>query len=640
MSGTFYLGRYNCIEPIGAGALGETFRAKIYGVAGFEKQLAVKRIRAELCADPGFLERFVKAASAASALGHDRITQIHEVGAQGSLYYVAADLARGIDAWRLHVGTKQRGEALTPDSAVTLVLDVLEGLAYAHGRRDLSANGVLHLGLGPQSVMVSPEGDARLLDVGLFAALAVPGWASDERASIVSWVAPEVSGGGAPDVRADVFSAGALLYLLLSGSAPFSGVTTAEIRQKQLAGPPPPPACDGGLQAALGRALAPDAAARFPSVEAFTEALRPLLTSRAARARGDLAMLVRRLSAQASAPAPQEPVLEPTKNTFAGVGPADAVPVQRVVLPGPATEKGMEAVDPLGATAAMPVLPVGGPKSDAPLAPPITLQAAPQVVVVEPLKPPPGERPEAEPLRTLLPVLPRTARVAALPDAPSRGMRRALIAGGAALSALAGAGLWIYFSGAEPAVPPTTTPTTTTPTVLVPPAASVAATPTPVAPIAQSTAPSPAPAKGSAALIVSTVPAGAALFVDGEPRGPAPLSLPLPSGPHQVVAIAEHSKIRQEEVRVDGTTRLAWTLEPARTSGPAGLKIRCKSRGELRILIDGADSGFACPNETRINTTPGEHTVGLYSPKSGKTVEVKATVKDDVDHSTRIYLSY
>src|SRR3954464_12183225 len=93
----FYLGRYNCIERLGAGLLGDTWRAKVYGVAGFEKQFAVKRLHAQLCQDEAFVSRFVKAATAYAALDHERIARVHEVNVQGAQYYIASDLIRGID---------------------------------------------------------------------------------------------------------------------------------------------------------------------------------------------------------------------------------------------------------------------------------------------------------------------------------------------------------------------------------------------------------------------------------------------------------------------------------------------------------------------------------------------------------------
>src|SRR5438105_1581054 len=90
----FYLGRYNCVERIGTGPLGETFRAKIYGVAGFEKQFAVKRLHAALFVDEAFVGRFVEAAQIYGELDDGHIAKLHEVNAQGSQYYLAVDLVR------------------------------------------------------------------------------------------------------------------------------------------------------------------------------------------------------------------------------------------------------------------------------------------------------------------------------------------------------------------------------------------------------------------------------------------------------------------------------------------------------------------------------------------------------------------
>src|SRR5262249_54980266 len=156
---------------------------------------------------------------------------------------------------QLVAGLKTRDEAITADAALTLALDILEALAYAHGRKDLLPNGVLHLGLSPRSVLITAEGDAKLVDVGLFPALAVPGWATDARAPPLRGGAPGVAEGAAADARADVFSVGAVMQLVLSGSSPFAANNAAEIRKRKLSGPPRPPACEGRIQQALQKAL-------------------------------------------------------------------------------------------------------------------------------------------------------------------------------------------------------------------------------------------------------------------------------------------------------------------------------------------------------------------------------------------------
>src|SRR4051812_34966243 len=97
MDRSFYLGRYNCVEELGSGPRGDTFRAKTYGVAGFEKQYALKRLHADLCADPAFVRRFVTAATAAAQLDHERLVRVQELNVQGAQYYLASDLVHGWD---------------------------------------------------------------------------------------------------------------------------------------------------------------------------------------------------------------------------------------------------------------------------------------------------------------------------------------------------------------------------------------------------------------------------------------------------------------------------------------------------------------------------------------------------------------
>src|ERR1700750_1168441 len=105
---TFYLGRYNCIEQLGTGPIGETYRAKIYGVAGFEKQFAVKRLHPHLSEDESFVARFVQAASAFAGLENARIARVHEVNAQGAQYYIVVDLVRGLDVRKMLDLLRQR----------------------------------------------------------------------------------------------------------------------------------------------------------------------------------------------------------------------------------------------------------------------------------------------------------------------------------------------------------------------------------------------------------------------------------------------------------------------------------------------------------------------------------------------------
>src|SRR5262249_17946428 len=154
----------------------------------------------------------------------ERIARVHEVNVQGAQYYVASDLIRGIDLAKLGEALGQRGEAMSPDAAMLIALDVADALGHAHARNDLLQTGVLHLRLSPRSSMIPHEGVVRVLGVGLCAPLVRPGWAdAAQAAQNAPYFAPEVLRGSGFDGRADVFSLGVLLYELLSGRPPFAG---------------------------------------------------------------------------------------------------------------------------------------------------------------------------------------------------------------------------------------------------------------------------------------------------------------------------------------------------------------------------------------------------------------------------------
>jgi hypothetical protein len=143
-------------------------------------------------------------------------------------------------------------------------------------------------------------------------------------------------------------------------------------------------------------------------------------------------------------------------------------------------------------------------------------------------------------------------------------------------------------------------------------------------------------------LSVTTTPPGATLWIDGEARGQSPLTWPAPAGPHRVIAVLSGYRLVQKSVTSEAQgSAVALTLEPAKlpaeVAGPGGLKVRCHTLNELRILVDGHDTGLTCPNDARINVAPGEHKIGLQSPRTGEIKELDGSVGDDADHSTRIY---
>ncbi|HEY1587806.1 MAG TPA: PEGA domain-containing protein [Polyangia bacterium] len=248
---------------------------------------------------------------------------------------------------------------------------------------------------------------------------------------------------------------------------------------------------------------------------------------------------------------------------------------------------------------------------------------------------------------------------------PRRGGTAAVLGGVGLLAAVGGLAIYAGLSGSTPMV---TTPggaATPQPTIV---AAAVfdAARPEDLARIAEApsdlatavaenaakkpptaltpSAPTPsAPTGAPGTFAVGSTPDGAAVFVDGEPRGTTPAQIELAPGRHSFVVLGEGEKMAQQTVVVAAGGRLDVLLEPAKlpaaVAGSAGLKVRCKSHGELRIFVDGADSGRTCPNEERISVAPGPHKIGLFSARTGEMHESEHEVTEG-NNSTRVYVKY
>lgn len=143
---------------------------------------------------------------------------------------------------------------------------------------------------------------------------------------------------------------------------------------------------------------------------------------------------------------------------------------------------------------------------------------------------------------------------------------------------------------------------------------------------------------GGNKLLLSSIPT-AAIFVDGKPIGHTPATLVL-SGTHRLVLVAEKRKIWQQAVEPGAP--LSVTLEPVRLvppiAGKAGLKVRCASKGKLRLLVDGTDTGVSCPSN-RISLSPGTHQIGFLQPATGEK-HVHTVVVKDINRSVRLYTKY
>jgi Tol biopolymer transport system component len=221
------LGPYEILAPLGAGGMGEVYRARDDRL---KREVAIKVLPAELAADPDRRGRFEREARAASALSHPNILTVYDIGSADSTVYIAMELVEG--------GTLKDLVASGPvpvRKLLELATQIAEGLAAAH------AAGIVHRDLKPANVMVSKHGFAKVLDFGL-AKLVTPedGEVSALQTAAgdatrpgmvmgtVGYMSPEQAAGRPLDFRSDQFSFGSILYEMATGKRAFERGTTAE----------------------------------------------------------------------------------------------------------------------------------------------------------------------------------------------------------------------------------------------------------------------------------------------------------------------------------------------------------------------------------------------------------------------------
>ena len=279
------LGHYTLLERVSVGGMAEVFRARDDRERPPNRFLALKRVLPGLAEDPAFLDMFVEEARLAVQLHHANICDIFELGQQGDLLYLVMEFIAGRDLLQLQRHLVGQGRVMSGAQAIHIILELLDALDYAHRKVD-DAGRPLHLvhrDISPQNVMVSFDGEVKLLDFGI--ARAGTG-VRRTRAGVLkgkfAYLSPEQAAGGPADQRSDLFAVGILLHEMLTGSRLFSAPSEFETldRVRSLQAPSvcaSQPHLPPALDAILGRALAKAPAERFASAAAFASELRALL---------------------------------------------------------------------------------------------------------------------------------------------------------------------------------------------------------------------------------------------------------------------------------------------------------------------------------------------------------------------------
>jgi serine/threonine protein kinase len=214
------------LERINVGGMAEVFKAKAFGVEGFERIVAVKRILPNIAEDKEFITMFVDEAKIAVQLNHANIAQIFDLGKVDDSYFIALEYVHGKDLRAIFDHCRQSSESMPVAQACFITMKVCEGLDYAHNKRDATGRelGLVHRDISPQNVLLSYEGEIKIIDFGIAKAA---GKASKTQAGILKgkfgYMSPEQVRGMPLDRRSDIFSLGIVLYELLTGERLFVG---------------------------------------------------------------------------------------------------------------------------------------------------------------------------------------------------------------------------------------------------------------------------------------------------------------------------------------------------------------------------------------------------------------------------------
>jgi serine/threonine protein kinase len=219
-------GKYLLLERVNVGGMAEVFKAKTFGVAGFERILAIKRILPNLVEDDEFIRMFIDEARIAVQLNHTNIVQIYELGKHGDHYYIAMEYVPSRDLRAILDRMRSNGQLMPIPQAAYVTKKVCEGLDYAHKKRDPSGNpmNIIHRDVSPQNILVGFEGEVKVIDFGIAKAA---NRASKTQAGVLKgkfgYMSPEQVRGLPTDRRSDIFAVGVLLYEMLTGERLFIG---------------------------------------------------------------------------------------------------------------------------------------------------------------------------------------------------------------------------------------------------------------------------------------------------------------------------------------------------------------------------------------------------------------------------------
>jgi TonB family protein len=330
-------GEYVLLEKIATGGMAEVWKARMRGVEGFQKTVAIKKILPHMSDNEEFLTMFVDEAKLAAQLSHNNIIHIYELGKQDDSYFIAMEYIDGEDLKSILKRGSETMQPVSTELALFIASKIASALDYAHRRKDFDerALGLVHRDVSPQNVLISYEGDIKLCDFGIAKAASK---ASHTMAGALKgklqYMSPEQAWGRTIDKRSDIFALAAVLFELLTGQKLFVGDSELSVlEQVREARVKAPSSVNDEVPAEVDqivlKALAKEPGDRYQTAGDMARDLEQILyTFRPAPTSADLAIHMHRLFVEAPPVVPSMPI--PDEMPASVVEPVSTEPVALV----------------------------------------------------------------------------------------------------------------------------------------------------------------------------------------------------------------------------------------------------------------------------------------------------------------------
>jgi serine/threonine protein kinase len=280
-------GKYLLLSKIAAGGMAVTYRARMTGAAGVTKPCVIKQILPHFVDDPDFVEMFIGEARLVAGMSHSNIAQVFDFGEVDGQYFIAMELVQGQPLSKVLRRAQKAGMGVFPQAlALHIVSKLCDGLDYAHRHvsEDGQAMGLVHRDVSPDNVLISYEGEVKVIDFGIAKATSLveaktsPGTLKGK----YPYFSPEQARGQQDlDARTDVYAAGVVLYEMVCGKRPYEGEFVTVLPRITSGDCLPPsavnPAVGAELEAIISSAMAIDRDARYQAAKELSESLVELL---------------------------------------------------------------------------------------------------------------------------------------------------------------------------------------------------------------------------------------------------------------------------------------------------------------------------------------------------------------------------